>query len=145
MNRMIFINLPVRDIEATTAFYTSLGFAFNPAFASPQSACMALNDSAFVMWLSYEHFADFTDGAAILDPRENTTAALYALSADSREAVDATVAAAVAAGGAEHGAAQDHGFMYSRAFRDLEGHGWQVMWMDPQAAADGPPDMAETA
>jgi uncharacterized protein len=144
MSRQFFINLPVRDAQATTAFYEALGFEFNPAFASPDSACMAINDSAYVMWLSHSRFSDFTEGKSIHDPN-TATAALYALSADSREGVDELVAKAIAAGGKPHGEPQDHGFMYGKAFTDADGHGFEVMWMDPKAAAEGPQDMAETA
>lgn len=141
MSRQIFINLPVRDVEAATAFYTGLGFAFNPVFTGPDSACMIINESAYAMLLSHSRFADFTEGKPIADPTV-ATGMLLAVSADSREDVDRTVAAAIAAGGARHGDPQDHGFMYADAFTDLDGHGFQVMWMDPQAAAEGPSDMA---
>ena len=144
MSRQFFINLPVADVSATTAFYERVGFTFNPAFASPDSACMAINDASYAMFLSRGRFADFTEGKPIADPTA-ATGVLFAVSADSREEVDKTVAAAVAAGGARHGEPQDHGFMYADAFTDLDGHGFQVMWMDPQAAADGPPDMAASA
>jgi uncharacterized protein len=144
MSRQFFINLPVRDPQATTAFYEALGFEFNPAFASPDSACMAINDSAYVMWLSQTRFSDFTEGKPVHDPNA-ATAVLCAVSVDSREAVDEIVAKALASGGTPHGEPQDHGFMYGNAFTDLDGHGFQFMWMDPKAAAEGPPDMAETA
>lgn len=144
MSRQFFINLPVRDVEAAAAFFTALGFEFNPAFASPDTACMAINDSTYAMLLSRSRFSDFTEGVPVQDPHEGF-GALYTVAAESREGVDALVAAAVAAGGTAHGAAQDHGFMYDHGFRDLDGHGWGVMWMDPKAAAEGPPDMTETA
>ena len=144
MSRQFFINLPVNDVEATTAFYAGLGFEFNPAFSGPDAACMVINDSSFAMLLSRSRFADFTEGKPIADPTA-ATGVLFALSADSREDVDRTVAAAIAAGGTRHGEPQDHGFMYADAFTDLDGHGFQIMWMDPQAAADGPPDMAASA
>jgi predicted lactoylglutathione lyase len=131
MSRQIFINLPVRDVEAATAFFTGLGFQFNSQFASPDNACMVINDSTYAMLLSHKRFADFTP-KPIADPTA-ATAALYALSADSREAVDALADAAVAAGGTDFREPQDHGFMYGRAFTDLDGHVWEVVWMDPQA------------
>ena len=144
MSRQFFINLPVRDAQATTAFYEALGFEFNPAFASPDSACMAINDSAYVMWLTHARFSDFTEGKPVHDPN-TATAVLLAVSVDSREAVDAIVTKALDAGGAPHGEPQDHGFMYGSAFTDPDGHGFQVMWMDREAAAEGSPDMAEKA
>ena len=141
MSRQIFINLPVRDVQAATAFFTALGFEFNPMFASPDSACLIINDSAYAMLLSHKHFADFTP-KPIADPTA-ATAALYALSADSREAVDALADAAVAAGGTNFREPQDMGFMYGRAFADLDGHVWEVVWMDPNAAAQGPESVAD--
>ena len=143
MSRMIFINLPVYDVEATTAFFTGLGFQLHPMFSSPECACMVINDQAYAMLLSHARFSDFTD-KPIADPAA-ATAALYCLSADSRAGVDALTDAAIAAGGASHGKTQDMGFMYGRAFSDLDGHVWEVMWMDPQAAAQGPADMAASA
>jgi uncharacterized protein len=141
MSRQFFINLPVDDVQASTAFYEALGFEFNPAFASPDSACMLINESSYAMLLSRSRFLDFTEGKPIADPA-TATGFLLAVSADSREAVDETVAAALAAGGKRHGEPQDHGFMYADAFTDLDGHGFQVMWMDPQAVAEGPADMS---
>jgi predicted lactoylglutathione lyase len=132
MSRQFFISLPVADVEASTAFFTSLGFEFDPRFASPESACMVINDSTYVMLLARSRFSDLTEGVAVQDPRDGF-GALYALAADSREGVDALVAAAVAAGGTAHGEATDHGFMYDHGFRDLDGHGWGVMWM-PEAS-----------
>src|SRR5690349_6463149 len=144
MNRQFFISLPVRDVEATTAFFTSLGFEFNPAFSSPDASCMVINESTHAMLISRPRFAELTEGVPVQDPKDGF-GALFALSAESREAVDALVAAAVAAGGTAHGEPTDHGFMYDHSFRDLDGHGWGVMWMNPEAAQEGAPDLAETA
>jgi uncharacterized protein len=143
MNRQFFVSLPVRDVVAATDFFTALGFEFNPTFASPDSSCMSINESTSVMLISRARFAELTEGVPVQDPRDGF-GALLALAADSREGVDALVAAAVAAGGTAHGTAQDHGFMYDHGFRDLDGHGWGVMWMDPEAAAEAPADMATT-
>jgi predicted lactoylglutathione lyase len=144
MSRQFFITLPVADVEAAAAFFTSLGFEFDPQFAAPDAACMTINESTSVMLATRSRVAELTDGVPVIDPRTGF-GALYAFSADSREHVDALVAAAVAAGGTAHGEATDHGFMYDHGFRDLDGHGWGVLWMDPKAAAEGPPELAETA
>ena len=138
--RMLFVNLPVADLERSKAFFAALGFAYNPAFTDESAACMPVGEQAFVMLLSREKFAEFSK-LPIADPAPHTLA-LYCFSVSSREEVDAVSAAALAAGGAEADDAEDYGFMYSRSFYDLDGHGWQVMWMDPAAAAQGPEEFA---
>jgi uncharacterized protein len=134
--RLLFVNLPVADVERSKAFFAALGFSFNPKFADEASACMLVGEHAFVMLLSREKFAQFAK-LPIADPTTHTLA-LYCFSATSRDEVDALSAAALAAGGREADGAEDYGFMYSRSFYDLDGHGWQVMWMDPAAAEQGP-------
>ena len=134
--RMLFVNIPVADLERSKAFFAELGFSFNPMFADETSACMLVGEHAFVMLLSREKFAEFAK-LPIADPTTHALA-LYCFSVSSRDEVDAVSAAALAAGGTEADDAEDHGFMYSRSFFDLDGHGWQVMWMDPAAAAQGP-------
>ena len=129
--RMLFVNLPVKDLARSKAFFAALGFSFNPAFEDESSACMLVGEHAFVMLLSREKFAEFAK-LPLADPTTHTLA-LYCFSVASRDEVDAVSAAALAAGGTE-----DFGFMYSRSFFDLDGHGWQVMWMDPAAADQGP-------
>ncbi|WP_320671653.1 VOC family protein [Patulibacter defluvii] len=141
--RMLFVSLPVADVERSKAFFARLGFAFNPAFADEQSACMLIGEQAFVMLLGREKFAEFAK-LPIADPTTHTLA-LYCFSVDSREQVDEIGAAALAAGGTEVDEAEDLGFMYSRSFYDLDGHGWQIMWMDPAAAAAGPDAVATSA
>ncbi|MET7385381.1 VOC family protein [Streptomyces sp. NPDC005385] len=134
--RMLFVNLPVADLEQSKAFFAKLGFGFNPMFADESSACMLVGEHAFVMLLSREKFAEFAK-LPMADPTTHTLA-LYCFSVASRDEVDAVSAAALAAGATEADGAEDHGFMYSRSFFDLDGHGWQVMWMDPAAVAQGP-------
>jgi predicted lactoylglutathione lyase len=134
--RMLFVNMPVADLERSKAFFAALGFGFNPLFTDETAACMLVGEHAFVMLLSREKFAEFAK-LPIADPTTHTLA-LYSFSASSRNEVDAVGAAALAAGGTEVDAAEDYGFMYSRSFYDLDGHGWQVMWMDPAAAEQGP-------
>jgi predicted lactoylglutathione lyase len=134
--RMLFVNMPVADVERSTAFFAQLGFSFNPLFSDETSACMLVGEHAFVMLLSREKFAEFAK-LPVADPTTHTLA-LYCFSVSSRDEVDAVSAAALAAGGTEVDGAEDFGFMYSRSFYDLDGHGWQVMWMDPAAAEQGP-------
>ena len=134
--RTLFVNMPVADIERSKAFFSELGFSFNPLFSDETAACMLVGEDAFVMLLSREKFAQFSK-LPIADPTTHALA-LYCFSVASRDEVDAVSAAALAAGGSEADDAEDHGFMYTRSFFDLDGHGWQVMWMDPAAAEQGP-------
>ncbi|MFB7109733.1 VOC family protein [Streptomyces sp. NPDC056291] len=131
--RMLFVNIPVADLERGKAFFADLGFGFNPNFTDETAACMLVGEHAFVMLLSREKFAKLP----MADPTTHTLG-LYCFSVSSRDEVDAVSAAALAAGGSEADGAEDYGFMYSRSFFDLDGHGWQVMWMDPAAAEQGP-------
>jgi predicted lactoylglutathione lyase len=134
--RMLFVNMPVGDLERSKAFFAKLGFSYNPNFTDDTAACMLIGEQAFVMLLDREKFAEFSK-LPIADPTTHALA-LYSFSASSRDEVDAVSAAALAAGGTEADEAEDFGFMYSRSFFDLDGHGWQVMWMDPAAAEQGP-------
>lgn len=138
MPQMIFVNLPVRDLPRSIAFYEAQGFSKNDAFSDERAACIVVSQTIFLMLLTHERFADFTP-KAIPDAKVHAQM-LVALSQDSREAVDAAVDRAVAAGGtADPTPRQDYGFMYGRSFEDPDGHILEVMWMDPAAAADGPP------
>jgi uncharacterized protein len=137
---MLFVNLPVAEVDRSKAFFAGLGFSFNPMLTDESSACMLVGEHAFVMLLSREKFAEFAK-LPIADPTTHTLA-LYCFSVATRDEVDSVSAAALAAGGTEVDDAEDHGFMYSRSFYDLDGHGWQVMWMDPAAAAQGPEPVA---
>ena len=134
--RMLFVNVPVADLERSKAFFAELGFGYGPAFTNETAACMPVGEHAFVMLLTREEFAEFSK-LPIADPTTHALA-LYCFSVSSRDEVDAVSAAALAAGGREAEGAEDYGFMYSRSFFDLDGHGWQVMWMDPAAAEQGP-------
>ena len=131
MSRLLFVNMPVENVAATRAFFAGLGFEFNDQFCDENSACMAINDSSWIMLLAKDRFRDF-----IKDDICDTTASrevLTCISADSREGVDLLVDAAIAAGGSKWMDPQDQGFMYGRSFRDLDNHVWEVMWMDPAA------------
>jgi uncharacterized protein len=137
MSKMIFVNLPVRNLAASTSVYIALGGTLNPQFSGAQSSCVMFSDSIGVMLLTHDHYRNFTL-RPIGDARlESQT--LLALSVDSREAVDATIDSAVAAGGkADPNPKQDHGFMVSRSLEDPDGYVWEIMWMDPAALAGAP-------
>ena len=132
--RMLFVTIPVADLERSKAFFAKLGFSFDPTMTDENAACMLVGEHAFVMLLSREKFAEHSK-LPIADPTTHALA-LYAFSVSSRDEVDTVSAAALAAGGTEVDDAEDYGFMYSRSFFDLDGHGWQVMWMDPAAEQD---------
>jgi predicted lactoylglutathione lyase len=129
--RKMFVNLAVRDLERSKAFFSALGFAFNPKFTDEKAACMIVSDDAFVMLLTEPFFKTFTK-RQLCDTRSHTEG-LFALSCDSRAEVDDTVKKAVAAGGKPAMDPVDHGFMYAASFYDLDGHHWEVLWMDPRA------------
>lgn len=124
----IFVNLPVNDLKKTMAFFSALGFEFNPQFCDENAACMIISEEAYAMLLVRSYFQTFTD-KQICDSSTHTEVGL-ALSCESREAVDAMVEKVVAAGG-KAAKSQDHGFMYWRSFYDLDEHHWEVLWMDP--------------
>jgi len=128
MPDMIFVNIPVRDLKASMAYYKALGFDHNPQFTDDTAACIVISDTIYVMVLTHEKFLSFSPNP-IADARTQTQA-LYALSRDSREAVDAIAEKGLAAGGREVREAQDMGFMYSRAIADVDGHVWEYVWMD---------------
>lgn len=132
MPRMIFVNLPVADVAASTAFYEALGMTRDPRFSNDAASAMVWSDTITFMLLGHPFYASFTD-KAIADTRA-TSAALLCLSQDDRAGVDAITEAAVAAGGRETRPAQDSGFMYGRSFEDLDGHVFEPMWMDVDAA-----------
>ncbi len=130
MARMIFVNLPVKDLDASKAFFGELGFAFDPQFTDETAACMVIDDNIFAMLLTEARFKDFINGE-IADPQ--TTEVLTALSAASRAEVDELVAKALAAGGEEWRPVMDMGSMYGHSFRDLDGHVWELMYMQQPA------------
>ncbi|MEU8702722.1 VOC family protein [Streptomyces sp. NPDC048680] len=134
MPQMIFVNLPVKDLETTKGFFGKLGFSFNPQFSDENTACLVISDTIFAMLMAEPRFKDFTK-KEIADASK-TTEVLLALSAESREKVDEMADAALAAGGSPANEPQDLGFMYGRSFQDPDHHIWEVIWMDP-AAVDG--------
>ena len=136
MSRQIFVNLPIKNMERSTAFFGVLGFSFNPQFTNEQGACMVVSDSIYVMLLVEPFFQTFTK-KQIADAGK-TTEVLICLSCESRAEVDELVRKAVAAGGSTPNAPQDHGFMYGHGFQDLDGHIWELAYMDPSAAPPHP-------
>lgn len=133
MPKLIFVNLPVADLERSIAFYQALGAEQDHQFSDDTGACMVFSDTIHVMILTHDKFRQFTP-KRIADAHE-TSEMLIALSADSRAEVDEFVARAIAAGGREARPAEDHGWMYGRAFEDPDGHIWEPFWMDVEAAA----------
>ena len=131
MTRMIFVNLPVSSVAAAATFYEALGFTRNPMFSNEQAAAMEWSDTISVMLLDTAFYATFTDKALI--DAKTTSGVLLCISRDSRAEVDAITEAAIAAGGRETREPQNMGFMYSRAFEDLDGHTWEPMHMDMAA------------
>lgn len=129
VSRKLFVNLSVRDLPKAKAFFGALGFAFNPQFSDDNAACMIVSDEAFVMLLTEPYFKGFTK-KEICDTSTRSEG-LFCLSCTSREEVDTLVKTALANGGSAAMDAQDHGFMYGWSFYDLDGHHWEVMWMDP--------------
>jgi len=125
----IFINLPVADLPASKAFFETLGFAFNPQFTDETAAAMVIDENIFSMLLTHEKFRQFTP-KPIADANA-VSEVLIAISRDSREAVTELFDKAIAAGGKQVRPGDDYGFMMSQAFSDLDGHIWEVMWMDP--------------
>lgn len=136
MATKIFLNLPVKNLQKSIEFFTALGFSFNPQFTDDKATCMVISDTIFAMLLIEERFKDFTRKE--LCDAHKSTEVLIALDAESREAVDALVQKAVAAGGAIYAEPQDHGWMYQHSFADLDGHQWELCYMDESAL---PPQM----
>jgi predicted lactoylglutathione lyase len=132
----IFVSYPTADLDRSKAFYTALGATINPLFSDENAVCLAWEENIYFMMLKREFFATFTD-KQVADPA--TTAQVQsAFTRDSREEVDTVIEAGLAAGGTEHGAAQDLGFMYSRDLEDPDGNVLSFLYMDPQAAEQGP-------
>src|SRR5689334_14464429 len=131
MATKIFVNLPVKDLRKSIAFFTRLGFSFNAQFTDDTATCMIVGEDIYVMLLTYAKFQTFTP-KKICDATTSTEV-LVCLSRESREKVDDMVRKAVAAGGATYNEPQDHGFMYAHGFQDPDGHIWELMWMDPAA------------
>jgi hypothetical protein len=142
MPQMIFVNLPVRDLAQSTAFYQAIGATKDERFCDGTSSCMVFSDIIHVMLLTHDKFRQFTP-KPIADAR-TVSEVLICISADSRAAVDDLVSKAQRAGGGiDPSPQQDHGFMYGRSFEDPDGHIWEVMWMDVEAAMAAHSNMAQ--
>jgi predicted lactoylglutathione lyase len=135
MASKIFVNLPVGDLGKSVAFFEKLGYRFNPQFTDETAACMVVSEDIFVMLLIHDKFKTFTP-KAICDATKSTEV-LTCLSCDSRAQVDETVRNAVAAGGTTYNEPQDHGFMYGHGFQDLDGHIWELIYMEPSIVKQG--------
>lgn len=131
MATKIFVNLPVKDLKRSIAFFTRLGFAFNPQFTDETATCMIVGEDIFVMLLTHAKFRTFTPNP-ICDATKSTEV-LVCLSIESRNGVDEMVRKAVAAGGRVFNQPQDHGFMYAHGFQDPDGHIWEVIHMEASA------------
>jgi len=124
----IFVNLPVRDLNTSMSFFKALGWTFNPQFTDETAACMVISDDIYAMLLTHKKFGEFTD-KKVADGA--TAEALIAISVDAKADVDRIAGAAIAAGAKEAKPPQDYGFMQLRSFLDLDGHHWEILYMDP--------------
>lgn len=130
----LFVNIPVSDLQRSIRFFEALGFRFNRQFTDASATCMLVGEDAYFMLLARDRFTGFSK-RPVGDPRKETNA-LFAISVNSRADVDALVKKAIAAGGSHAADPQDHGFMYGWSFYDLDGHHWEVFWMDSSAIQD---------
>ena len=131
MPTMIFVNLPVKDLSRSVEFFTKLGFTFNPQFTDETATCMIVSETIYVMLLTEAKFQTFTP-KAICDAKQSTEV-LVSLALESRQAVEDLVRKAFDAGGSNYAEPQDYGFMYQHGFEDLDGHLWELFYMDPSA------------
>ena len=131
-SRKLFVNLPVRDLKRSIDFFTKLGFEFNPQFTDDTGTCMVLSEDGYVMLLDTARFQGFAR-RPVGDATQQTSS-MFAFSVGRRAEVDDLAGRALAAGGTSAAEAQDHGFMYLRSFYDLDGHHWEVFWMDESQA-----------
>jgi uncharacterized protein len=135
MHKQIFVNLPVKQLPASKAFFEALGYTFNPQFTNDQGACLVLGENLYAMLLA-EDFASTFTAKPLVDARA-ATEVLVCLSCDSREEVDQLVAKARAAGASVPREPQDHGFMYIHGYEDLDGHIWELAWMSGEPPQEG--------
>jgi uncharacterized protein len=136
MTTKIFINLPVKDLNRSIGFFTSLGFTFNQQFTDETATCMIISDNIFAMLLTEKRFKDFTK-KEIADAKK-TTEVLLCINTDKKGNVDKMVADAIKAGGNASNDIQDYGWMYSHAFEDPDGHIWEVAWIDESSIPENP-------
>ena len=131
MTTKIFVNLPVKDLNKTVEFFTKLGFRFNPQFTDENATCMIVGEDIFIMLLVEKFFRTFTKKE--ISDATHETEVILALSAESREEVDQMINKVIKAGGNESKEPQDHGWMYERGFEDINGHLWEIIYMDENA------------
>ncbi len=131
MGTKVFVNLPVKDLNKSKEFFSKLGFTFNPQFTDDKAACMVISEDNYAMLLLEQFFKMFTN-KEIADAKTSTEV-LVALSVESKDRVNEMLDKALAAGAKEPREPQDHGFMYGRSIEDLDGHIWEIFWMDPNA------------
>ena len=129
MATKIFVNLPVKDLQKSIAFFTALGYTFNPQFTDEAATCMIISEDIYAMLLTHKRFQDFTP-KQICDATKSTEV-LICLSCENRTQVDDLVSKAVAAGGTTYSEPKDYGFMYQHCYQDLDGHLWELIYMDP--------------
>jgi uncharacterized protein len=130
----IFVNLPVKDLDRSKAFFAKLGYSFNPKFTDATAACMAISDDIYAMLLTEAKFKEFTT-KPIVNAKE-ATEVLICLSLESKAKVNEVVDTALSAGAVEARPALDYGFMFGRSFHDLDGHIWEIIWMDPKTGME---------
>lgn len=134
MGTKIFINLPSKDLKRTTRFFAKLGYKFDPRFSDENAQCMIISDDIYVMFLTEQFFRSFTHK----DIPDSSAGAIYALTAESREAVDEFMQRCIAEGGRDLSQPQTMDFMYTRSFEDPDGHIWEIFWMDMAKVANEP-------
>lgn len=132
MATQIFVNLPVKDLDRSVAFFAKLGFKFDPKFTDEKATCMIVDQNIFVMLLVEEFFRTFTSGKSVCDTKRSAES-IVCLTIESREDVDELVNQALAAGGSPSGSPKDHGFMYQNGFQDIDGHLWELVYFNPKA------------
>lgn len=135
MATQIFVNLPVKDLDRSMEFFKKLGYTFNAQFTNEQAAALVISDTIYAMLLTEPFFKGFTKKE--ITDTSKASEAILAFSADSRAEVDEMIAKAVAAGATTPNEKQDHGFMYSHGFDDLDGHAWEYFWMNPEYVQEG--------
>lgn len=129
MSKKVFINLPVKDLKKSMDFFTKLGYTFNQQFSDETAACMVISEEIYSMLLTHDKFKQFI--STDIADAHTSTEVLTCLSAESKDEVNELVDKAVKAGAKEHRDPMDFGFMFGRSFKDLDGHVWEIMWMDP--------------
>ncbi|MFZ1686454.1 MAG: VOC family protein [Flavobacteriales bacterium] len=133
MPTQIFVNMHVKDLPKSKAFFEKLGYSFNPQFSDDNAACLVISDTIYAMLLTTGSMNRFMPKSKSIADANKTTEVFLALSCDNKEAVNAIADKALAAGATEARPAEDHGFMFTRNFNDLDGHIWEVFWFDPKA------------